>query len=86
MACAEQQSQSGNSSNDDRNDSTGPSVVWDVWTVYGLGTENQNLPAFVVLLDKTGGPLGGAQLWSAGFIPASYQERLSEIRVTRSRT
>jgi len=43
------------------------------WTVYGLGTENQNLPAFVVLLDKTGGPLGGAQLWSAGFIPASYQ-------------
>src|SRR5262245_6260231 len=43
------------------------------WTVYGLGTENQNLPAFVVLLDKTGGPLGGAQLWSSGFIPASYQ-------------
>jgi len=43
------------------------------WTVYGLGTENQNLPAFVVLLDKMGGPLGGAQLWSSGFMPAAYQ-------------
>jgi hypothetical protein len=43
------------------------------WAVYGLGTENQNLPAYVVLLDKTGGPLGGAQNWSSGFMPASYQ-------------
>ena len=43
------------------------------WTVYGLGTENQNLPAFVVLLDKMGGPLGGAQKWSSGFMPAAYQ-------------
>jgi hypothetical protein len=43
------------------------------WGVYGLGTENQNLPAFVVLLDKMGGPLGGAQQWSSGFLPASYQ-------------
>jgi hypothetical protein len=43
------------------------------WTVYGLGTENQNLPAFVVLLDKMGGPLGGAQNWSAGYMPASFQ-------------
>jgi len=43
------------------------------WGVYGLGTENQNLPAFVVLLDKMGGPIGGAQLWSSGFLPASYQ-------------
>ncbi len=43
------------------------------WVAYGLGTENQNLPAFVVLLDKTGGPLGGAQQWSAGFVPAAYQ-------------
>ena len=43
------------------------------WTIYGLGTENQNLPAFVVLLDKMGGPMGGAQDWSSGFIPASYQ-------------
>jgi hypothetical protein len=43
------------------------------WGIYGLGTENQNLPAFVVLLDKTGGPLGGPQNWSAGFIPGVYQ-------------
>jgi Protein of unknown function (DUF1501) len=43
------------------------------WTVYGLGTENQDLPAFVVLLDKMGGPLGGGQNWSSGFIPASFQ-------------
>ena len=43
------------------------------WSIYGLGTENQNLPAFVVLLDKTGGPIGGPQNWSAGFIPAIYQ-------------
>jgi hypothetical protein len=43
------------------------------WAVYGLGTENQNLPAYVVLLDKTGGPLGGAQQWSSGFMPAAYQ-------------
>ena len=43
------------------------------WSIYGLGTENQNLPAFVVLLDKTGGPLGGPQNWSAGFIPGVYQ-------------
>lgn len=43
------------------------------WATYGLGAENQNLPAFVVLLDKKGGPLGGAQLWSAGFMPAAYQ-------------
>ncbi len=43
------------------------------WSIYGLGTENQNLPAFVVLLDKTGGPIGGPQNWSAGFIPGVYQ-------------
>jgi hypothetical protein len=43
------------------------------WTVYGLGTENADLPAFVVLLDKMGGPLGGAQNWSSGYMPASFQ-------------
>lgn len=43
------------------------------WSIFGLGTENQNLPAFVVLLDKSGGPLGGPQNWSAGFIPGVYQ-------------
>jgi hypothetical protein len=48
-----------------------PSV--GAWSIYGLGTENQNLPAFVVLLDSMGGPLGGAQNWSAGFLPGVYQ-------------
>jgi hypothetical protein len=43
------------------------------WSIYGLGTENQNLPAFVVLLDSMGGPLGGAQNWSSGFLPGVYQ-------------
>lgn len=43
------------------------------WTTYGLGSENQNLPAFVVLMDNVGPPLGGAQNWSAGFLPGAYQ-------------
>ena len=43
------------------------------WSIYGLGTENQNLPAFVVLMDRTGSPAGGAQAWSSGFMPAIHQ-------------
>ncbi len=43
------------------------------WSIYGLGTENQNLPAFVVLLDSMGGPMGGSQSWSSGFLPGGYQ-------------
>ena len=42
------------------------------WTAYGLGTENQNLPAFIVLPDVAY-PQGGATNWSAGFLPAQYQ-------------
>lgn len=41
------------------------------WTVYGLGTENQNLPAFVVMSD--GALKSGPQGYSAGFLPAVYQ-------------
>jgi hypothetical protein len=44
------------------------------WVNYGLGTENDNLPAFVVLLDdpkKT--PFGGCRVWGPGFMPAVYQ-------------
>src|SRR5207302_241892 len=40
---------------------------------YGLGTENQNLPAYVVMLDPRGGPISGAANWSSGFMPAAYQ-------------
>jgi hypothetical protein len=43
------------------------------WVAYGLGTVNQNLPAFVVLLDHRGGPISGPPNWSAGFMPALYQ-------------
>jgi hypothetical protein len=43
------------------------------WISYGLGTPNQNLPAFVVLLDHRGGPISGPPNWGAGFMPASFQ-------------
>lgn len=46
------------------------------WAVYGLGTENQNLPGYVVILDKRGGPIGGQPNWSSGFIPATFQGTL----------
>lgn len=42
------------------------------WVNYGLGTENQNLPGFVVL-PRTSYPQGGAANWSNGFLPASFQ-------------
>jgi len=43
------------------------------WVTYGLGTQNQNLPAFVVIYDPRGGPYNGPNNWSAGYLPASYQ-------------
>ncbi len=43
------------------------------WVTYGMGTENQSLPAFVVFTDPRGGPIGGAPNWGNGFMPASYQ-------------
>lgn len=43
------------------------------WITYGLGTENQNLPAFVVFSDWRGGPIGGAPNWGNGFMPAAFQ-------------
>ncbi|MBM3788082.1 MAG: DUF1501 domain-containing protein [Acidobacteria bacterium] len=41
------------------------------WVVYGLGTENANLPAYITL--KPGLSHGGAKKWSSGFLPAEYQ-------------
>ncbi len=41
------------------------------WVTYGLGTENQNLPAYVLLFEA--GPLGGATNYSNGFLPAAFQ-------------
>ena len=43
------------------------------WINYGIGTVNQNLPGYVVMLDKTGGPISGAKNWTSGYMPASYQ-------------
>ena len=43
------------------------------WLGYGLGSENENLPAYVVMIDPRGGPISGAANWSSGFMPATYQ-------------
>ncbi len=43
------------------------------WLSYGLGSMNQNLPGYVVMLDPRGGPISGAANWSSGFMPAAYQ-------------
>ena len=43
------------------------------WLSYGLGTENENLPAFVVLPDPRGLPAGGSINWTSGFLPATHQ-------------
>lgn len=43
------------------------------WLNYGLGTVNQDLPGFCVMLDPTGGPISGAKNWSSGYMPASFQ-------------
>ncbi len=45
------------------------------WVTYGLGTENQDLPAFVVMYDTLGRglPKGHSQNWGAGFLPGVYQ-------------
>lgn len=50
------------------------------WVNYGLGTVNQDLPGFVVMLDPRGGPISGAKNWSSGYMPAYYQ-----ATVTRSK-
>jgi hypothetical protein len=43
------------------------------WVIYGLGTENQSLPAYVVLDDPLGLPVNGVENWQAGFLPPVYQ-------------
>jgi hypothetical protein len=43
------------------------------WLTYGLGSENQNLPGFVVLVSGGTDPTGGKSLWSSGFLPSVYQ-------------
>ena len=43
------------------------------WVNYGIGSENQNLPSFVVMQDNTSSVINGPRNWSAGFMPALYQ-------------
>ncbi|MGH7129241.1 MAG: DUF1501 domain-containing protein, partial [Planctomycetaceae bacterium] len=43
------------------------------WVAYGLGSENRNMPAFVVLPDPGGGVKGGPPAWGSGFLPATFQ-------------
>lgn len=43
------------------------------WVAYGLGTENHNLPAYIVLDDPNGLPVNHTQSWQAGYLPPVYQ-------------
>lgn len=43
------------------------------WLSFGLGSESEELPSYVVLPDERGGPNGGASNWSSGFLPAQHQ-------------
>lgn len=43
------------------------------WASYGLGTDNQNLPAFVVIKDSESTVVNGVRNWGSGFMPAVYQ-------------
>ena len=49
------------------------------WVTYGLGSENQDLPAFAVLPDPRGLPPGGIINWGTGFLPAVYQATTLDI-------
>ncbi len=42
------------------------------WVNYGLGSVNENLPGYVVMLDPKAGPISGAKNWSSGYMPATY--------------
>ncbi len=43
------------------------------WASYGLGTENKDLPAFVVFSSGSKGPSGGSAVWSSGFLPSVHE-------------
>ena len=49
------------------------SAAMGSWITYGLGSENQDLPGFVVLISGGTDPTGGKALWSTGFLPSVYQ-------------
>jgi hypothetical protein len=43
------------------------------WVTYGLGSENRDLPGFIVLGDRRGATIGGANVWGNGYLPAAFQ-------------
>ena len=43
------------------------------WLIYGLGSESEQLPAYMVLSDPEGHPVDGTNNWSSGFMPTMYQ-------------
>lgn len=53
------------------------------WVTYGLGSESDNLPAYVVLPDPRGLPPGGLANWGAGFLPAVHQGTVIETSASR---
>ena len=57
-----------------------PSV--GAWVAYGLGSENRNLPAYIVMDDPLGLPVNGTQSWQSGFLPPVYQG--TRLRATGS--
>jgi len=46
------------------------------WCAYGLGSENQSLPGYVVMMDKRGGPISGQPNWGSGFMPSTFSGTL----------
>ena len=53
------------------------------WITYGLGSENENLPAYVVLTDPAGLPVEGVYNWSNGWLPSLYQGTVVRAREPR---
>ena len=47
--------------------------TWGSWVNYGLGTVNEDLPAYVVLTDPGGMPVDNVRNWTSGWLPAEYQ-------------
>ena len=47
--------------------------TWGSWVIYSLGSENQDLPSYVVLGDPDGLPIDGVRNWTSGWLPALYQ-------------
>jgi len=53
------------------------------WVTYGLGTENQNLPGYVVLTSGGKNPDAGKSVWGSGFLPSVYQGCNAAAKATR---